>query len=91
MGISPRFPLRDARLRYRTGNLVLELEETDMQMGRLVIFALAILITAGEAMAILNATASIDSRRDTSETPIFAQGAKLNPPSVARRPPDLGE
>jgi hypothetical protein len=91
MGIAPRFRFRDVRLRYRPGKLVLESEETDMQTGRLVIFALAVLITAGEAMAILHATASIDSRHDTSETPIFARGAKLNPPDVALLPPNVGE
>jgi hypothetical protein len=62
-----------------------------MQMGRLVILVLALLITAGEAVAIVHATASIDSRRDTSETPVFARGAKMNLPEVARQPPDVGE
>jgi hypothetical protein len=47
-----------------------------MQMGRWVIFVLAVLITAGEAMVILNATASVDQQRDSSETPLFAQEAK---------------
>lgn len=55
-----------------------------MQIGRLVILALAVLITAGEAMAILHATASIDRRHDTSEPPMFTQGAKLNLPGVVR-------
>jgi hypothetical protein len=54
-----------------------------MQIGRLVILIVAVLITAGEAIAILHATASVDSRRDTSETPILLGAA---PPS-----PDLGE
>jgi hypothetical protein len=62
----------------------------NMKIGRLVIFTLAVLITAGEALVILHATASIDGR-DTSETPVFARGENSDPPSVAQAPPDLGE
>jgi hypothetical protein len=91
MGIAPRFGLRDGDLPYPSGKLVLESEETDMKLGRLVILVLAVLITAGEAVAIVHATASIDSRRDTSETPVFARGAEPHLPDVAPPRSDVGE